>query len=1255
MGEPELRMVDLRRCTRIFFVVMLVVSSGTLALASAPALAGGFKLSTSFGSEGTRLGEFEGPRNVAVEASTGDVLVFDSGNGRVERFTPEGTVPSAFTGSEAPCKEFGGLDEGLAVDNSTETSDPSRGEVYVAANGDGAVDKFDASGKCAGEITINEPRGVAVDLKGNVYITSEGKVHEFDDEGKPLATIEATDVKSGASGVAVNATGSELYVVNPYENIVKLKLEAGGKVESESVLDPDKSTAVAVDSEGNVYVFDTQNSKEEEEPHVAVFNSSGALTGEFGAGEILSSHGLAYSPFNEHVYVADYGKNEVHVFVKGLPEVTGCGATTPTPVSAIVSCTVNPNGLEAAKWYVEYGEPGHTFTKTPGGTVAFTGEVSETLKPLNPGTTYQWRLVVENKHGPTTAKGEFTTEPAVKGVGQCSVPVIGNEGATLEASLEPEPGELPVEYRFEYGKSIPLGGAPYEHQTSWTPLAAAGAVTVSVPQGAEASLKPHTIYHCRLVAQRKIGGKPYESDGAGGEFTTTGPPLIDGESFFEVGSTSATVSAQINGEGLPTTYHFEYGPAETYGATTPEASLGAGSGDVGASAELSGLEPGTEYHFRVVAKNIHGTTPGVDVTFTTFPTSTYTLPDGRVYEMVTPVSNQDANVYVPALALLESASSALFTDRPFQASADGDAVAYVGDPTSGGNGSNGNGGGNEYLATRSPAGAWTQVDIQPPGYLSPVYQGFSSDLSVGFLYSSEPLVGAPAGLYSRTSADGSYQTLPGSVYAGASTEADPERHVLVAEADGGLYDAVGGQLHPVGNGTFGSLPLSGVNEAQPDFSHVVSADGSRIFWTDSAEHIYVRENDAVTVPVSEGAARFWTATPDGRYVFYTEGEKLYRFDIEGKTPQEAREELAGVGAKVQGVIGASGDGGYVYFVAEGALAGNENANKETAKDGAPNLYVRHGDVTTFIATLAPRDDESLGSGSGFGVHGDWQPSLGQRTAEVTPDGDGLVFMSKQNLTGYDNPDNLSEVYVYDAEASAGAGELWCASCDPSGEAPSITNVGVAGAALLPPSNNDTYQPRWINEEGTEVFFDSAEPLVPTDTNGKQDVYEWERDGAGGCRRGGGCVYLLSGGFSTDASYFIDASANGDDVFIVTRAQLVPQDTNDNFNLFDVRAGGVQQLSPSACSGTGCQGVPPAPPIFATPSSATFNGVGNFTPPSGAPAKPTPRPLTRAQKLANALKACRAKRNKRKRAGCEMQARKRYGSKSKAKKSAGRGK
>jgi hypothetical protein len=368
--------------------------------------------------------------------------------------------------------------------------------------------------------------------------------------------------------------------------------------------------------------------------------------------------------------------------------------------------------------------------------------------------------------------------------------------------------------------------------------------------------------------------------------------------------------------------------------------------------------------------------------------------------------------------------------------------------------------------------------------------------------------------------------------------------------------------------------------------------------------------------VSAGPAKYWTASANGRYAFYTEGVDLYRFDV----ASGERLALTSSGG-VQSVAGASEDGEYVYFTATAALAG-ANGESKSPVVGQVNLYLRHAGATTFIAQTSPINGAEEAPGT-----------------EVTPDGHSMVFMSSQSLTGYENM-GMIEVFVYDQ----GTGRLVCASCDRSGEAPPV-NAGNGTAAYLPAHSPGVYQPRWISEDGSRVFFDSNEPLVAQDRNGKQDVYEWERDGAGSCRHSNGCVYLLSGGSSTDNSYLLDASANGNDVFIVTRAQLAPQDQNEFFDLYDARVGAVPPPVPPQCSGTGCQGLPGAPPIFATPSSVTFNGVGNFPPPaSGSAVKSRARSLTNAQKLAKALRSCRALHNKHKRRVCEAGARRRYRSK-----------
>jgi hypothetical protein len=389
--------------------------------------------------------------------------------------------------------------------------------------------------------------------------------------------------------------------------------------------------------------------------------------------------------------------------------------------------------------------------------------------------------------------------------------------------------------------------------------------------------------------------------------------------------------------------------------------------------------------------------------------------------------------------------------------------------------------------------------------------------------------------------------------------------------------------------------------------------------------VFVREDGSRTVQVSSGPAEFWTASTDGKYAFYTEAGRLWRFDVESET----RVEIAGSAGGVQGVVAVNEtgeDGAYVYFVAHEALLGVGSSAKQPPVEGGDNLYVEESDPEhagqsriVFIGTLSSGDSH------------DWSLSSANRESEATPDGGALVFMSTENLSGAHYADEgAQEVYVFDAQD----GNVSCASCRAQ-----------ASGGFLPASTSYVSMRRWISGNGDRVFFDSEAPLVWRDINGAEDVYEWESDGSGECREETGCVYLISGG-REGAAEFIDAGESGSDVFFATRQRLAPLDENENVDMYDARVDGVEAVSPLECAGTACQGAPSPPPIFATPASVTFAGVGNFAqPPSPIVAKA--RSLTRAQKLSRALAACHEKREK-KRAECESRARKLYGTKQRAK-------
>jgi hypothetical protein len=110
-------------------------------------------------------------------------------------------------------------------------------------------------------------------------------------------------------------------------------------------------------------------------------------------------------------------------------------------------------------------------------------------------------------------------------------------------------------------------------------------------------------------------GKAYATESAADEVVVfdavTLPEVITGGSSNE-GRTTATVEGSVNPEGTKTTYYFQYGATEAYGSSTTPTSAGEGNAQVPVSANLTGLEILTSYHYRLVAENENGTNYGID-------------------------------------------------------------------------------------------------------------------------------------------------------------------------------------------------------------------------------------------------------------------------------------------------------------------------------------------------------------------------------------------------------------------------------------------------------------------------------------------------------------------------------------------------------------------------------------------------------------------------------------------------------------------
>lgn len=519
-----------------------------------------------------------------------------------------------------------------------------------------------------------------------------------------------------------------------------------------------------------------------------------------------------------------------------------------------------------------------------------------------------------------------------------------------------------------------------------------------------------------------------------------------------------------------------------------------------------------------------------------------------------------------------------------------------------------------------------------------------------------------------------------------------------------LYESAGSQVRLVGilpDGTpaaggamagAGSIDHMTTVEDQR-IEHAISETGSRIVFQAASDEgtsaeagqgglteVYDRIEGGETIELSAPApasspknataepSRFWAASADGSRVFFTssaelttrsntgtanDGETLYEYDLTSQTltdlTVDANAADSATGARVLGVVGASTDGTYVYFVAEGQLAQGQGV------DGQPNLYVVHDrGAPHFIATLSSADSR------------DWSAYSAELEAYVTPDGGHLAFMSRASLaaanfsSGYDNADRTSgepdsEVYEYSApsssaEARGAAGEIVCGSCDPSGARPA-GGAFIAGVASEGSASTGLYHVRSLSQDGGRLFFTSPpvtgedSPQVGAETPYTK-VYEYERDGEGGCVNEHGCVYLITSPTNSADDFFLDASATGEDVFFATLSQLVPGDRDHYRDVYDARVdGGLTPAQGEAECPSGCRASGSPPPSAPLLLSGFGGPSGNLLPPAGV-VKPLSRsklkPSTKAQLLAKALKACRRDSNRKTRAACVKRAEKRHG-------------
>jgi DNA-binding beta-propeller fold protein YncE len=179
--------------------------------------------------------------------------------------------------------------------------------------------------------------------------------------------------------------------------------------------------------------------------------------------------------------------------------------------------------------------------------------------------------------------------------------------ATLRGTVNAE--SLPSSYYFEYGTTKAYGSKTAE-------TSAGSGITNQLVSKTVTGLAAATTYHYRVVETNSTG----TTTGEDKTFSTTGPPPTAAtEAATRVTATEAILHGSVNPNGFATTVQFEYGLTTAYGSKAPTTaeSAGAGTGEVAKGTVLTGLLPGTTYHFRLKATSAQGTSVGSDLTLAT--------------------------------------------------------------------------------------------------------------------------------------------------------------------------------------------------------------------------------------------------------------------------------------------------------------------------------------------------------------------------------------------------------------------------------------------------------------------------------------------------------------------------------------------------------------------------------------------------------------------------------------------------------------
>jgi hypothetical protein len=1138
----------------------------TVALAGQASASQVFEFKEAFG--GAAAPTFEEPTGLAVDQSSGDLLVMDRGNGTISRFKADGT-PDNFSalgtnvidgaGGEDKAPQEGlsfplATEAQIAIDNSGTITD---GDIYVTASPK-LIDIFASSGAYLGQLTASasapffEACGVTVDSSGDVYVGSyegsQGVVQKFSPSANPpqnsdFVTSFATPARACTLAAGAGPTAGSLFTAG-FEGPLSKQDAITGNVDYAISGNPTTTETVIPD---NGHVLAAQ-AKEVVEYNAASASQPAKLS-RFALGSTVEGI-AADSSGNAYVSRKEASELEVWALVP-VPTVTTSAPTSITPSAASLNGTVNAEGVAVSGCKFEYGLTTNAgFEKEapcspPAADIPpdlSAHSVSAAVTGLQPNATYKFRLTAANANGTASSEAVTFTTTGPPQITEIRALNATQSAANVEGKIDPS--GFGTSYRFEWGPTTSYGNqVPAEFE----PYVGSGKEPVRVSAKLN-GLAAGQAYHYRIVASSSAGTTATPDQTVE---TLNSCGLPDGR-CFELVSRREAGPVAIPGETLsPAELHFQ--AATTPGALAYVVEAGYPEASKGAEVLYRGTRAPSGWESTQIS-------------------NPFVAPNEQKG-----IGNGSGNT-----KFLSDDLSCGFAESPQPLTDDPStrlAIEY--------------GGTNLYRVNLD--NSYTAVSNLAPENAEDTRDGRNN---YEVAYASQDCAKV---LFS------SIYHYPG--IAGKDSTAVPFR---LYEWDEGTLRNVGVVPGPGGEEVVVEAHAgTGTNSL-----NTVSEDGSRIFFSAKRqassnpeeigkEAVFVREDGGATVRdlslsqtiIPDKEANYQWATPDGSHLFFTanaglteesspEGTDLYEYNLETEELIDRSASQVEGGAQVAGFVGAAEDGSRVYFISRAQLL--PGRGKTLAENQSANTYSVYGESGggfSFVGVI--REKEFSNAVLQGGDKRAW-------SSRVSPDGRYLLFVSSANVTGYESGGS-GEAYLYDADG--GSQSTTCISCRQDGQ----PSVGPEGYEVLSKGEaiNDPTHPvhSLVMREGEpQVFFSSPDPLAPGAVEGQNNVFEWAH----------GQVFRLSSPpkgqrnnlISGYGNAFVGASNDASDVYLFTPETLNWEDGDERMSVYDARVGGgfpEPPAPPTPCEATSegsCQGPAQGAPALGGAASAAFNGPGN---------------------------------------------------------------